>query len=61
MAKEELTCNGLPMVRTKTVSSTVGQDPNFPSDQFVYDLYYMNKVDFDYRILEDALAVELIK
>lgn len=49
------------MVRTKTAASTVGLVPNFPTDQFVYDLYYMNKVDFDYRLLEDALAVELIK
>ncbi len=32
-----------------------------PSEQYVYDLYYFNNRDFDFRALENILAIEALK
>ena len=47
----EIVCNGVPLERE--VVSERGSD-----DLYVYDLYYTNSRDFDFRWLENALTVE---
>ena len=44
-------CNGVPL--EKELISERGSD-----DQYVYDLYYTNSRDFDFRLLENVLTVE---
>ena len=55
-----ITCNGVAMVR-----ETVSDRPLHPmlatpddDDNYVYDLYYMNDTKFDFKALENILAVE---
>lgn len=43
-------CNGVPLEREEV--SEKGSHP------YVYDLYYTNSSDFDFRLLENVLTVE---
>ncbi len=65
-----ITCNGVPMQReyvepasgAAALMAAVAPQPG-PShhplidSDFVYDLYYMNNRDFDFRALENVLAI----
>ncbi|ELT89083.1 hypothetical protein CAPTEDRAFT_221578 [Capitella teleta] len=42
-----VTCNGVALTKSKV-----------KAEEYVYDLYYFNKPDFDFRLMENILAVE---
>ncbi|XP_013419662.1 probable RNA polymerase II nuclear localization protein SLC7A6OS [Lingula anatina] len=51
-SQSAVACNGVPMIREKIPQSE-------PQDtDFVYDIYYSNCADFDFRSLENLLTVE---
>ena len=47
-----ITCNDVPLEREVRPPAAPGED------QYVYDLYYMNKRDVDLRLMENLLAIE---
>ena len=49
--QETVTCNNVPMVRKKVQEHAQG---------YVYDLYFTNSQDFDFRLLENILTVEAL-
>jgi hypothetical protein len=55
-------CNNVPMVRETVALPTVGKSSNSAAtsgdDRYVYDVYYANDAQFDFRSLEKVLAVE---
>ena len=55
-----VTCNNIPMVREK-VKRPDGKDLKTEGSDYVYDLYYMNQRDFDFRQLENMLSIEAYK
>lgn len=40
------------------VASTSRSSDAETTEEYVYDLYYMNRRDFDFRMLENILAIE---
>jgi hypothetical protein len=57
-----ITCNSVPLVR-----QTPGEGeqpaaptptPGAPGEEFVYDLYYTNSQDFNFRMLESMLTID---
>lgn len=49
----------MPMVREKVDPKQQAEQAT--SSDYVYDVYYLNKADFDYRALENILAIEALK
>jgi len=65
-ANSTITCNNIPLVRDivaplcGTPSLAVPEEVSTSDemDHYVYDVYYMNDSHFDFKALENVLAVE---
>ncbi|XP_074645421.1 putative RNA polymerase II nuclear localization protein SLC7A6OS isoform X2 [Tubulanus polymorphus] len=51
---ETVTCNSVPMVRESTATIETAENQT----DYVYDVYYLNQRQFDFRLLEDVMTIE---
>lgn len=56
--QSSISCNGVAMVETKTPTKELTITNEDENPHFVYDYYYVNKKQLDFRALENILAIE---
>ncbi|KAL3859995.1 hypothetical protein ACJMK2_010172 [Sinanodonta woodiana] len=56
-SSSEITCNAVPMIREKVQPGGGSRG----EEEYVYDLYFTNIHDFDFRFLENNLIVEALQ